>query len=154
MSCLASNEGDGREGRAAARAASVLAMAVLAAACTSGAPAHDHVKGAASCAGPRLTISPTEVRAGETVQATGELFAADCYDTGQAGTPPALTGLQLQVTQAGRTWTVASDIAVTGSLFTFHVPIRLPVELRPGDAEVVVPGHVAPVKLLVSASAS
>lgn len=106
---------------------------------------------AASCVGPLLSITPKAAAAGDTVQAFGEWFAADCYDTGtKSGQPPPLTGMRLRVLQAGHSWTVASRVDASGSHFTFHVAFKVPDGIRPGQASVVVPGHSRPVRLRVS----
>jgi hypothetical protein len=108
-----------------------------------------HNGGAASCAAPVLTVAPAVADAGDTVHANGKWFAADCYDTGQTGTPPALTGLTLHVSQRGQTWTVASQVDASGSDYTFDVPIDLPAGLQPGSAEVQVDGHGAAAEVQV-----
>jgi hypothetical protein len=102
-----------------------------------------------SCAAPLLTISPTDAHPGDTVEASGEWFAADCYDTGQSGSPPPLTGLRMQVTQGGHTWAVASGIDASGEHYAFHVSVHIPDALAAGDAQVSVVGYGAPVTLHV-----
>lgn len=119
-------------------------------ACGGGSSSHGHTGSSASCAGPKLAISPAVAEAGDTVQAAGEWFAADCYDTGQPGSPPPLTALTLQVSQEGRVWTAASHVDATGSHYSFHVPIHLPEDLHPGTAEIAVKGYGAPVTLRVA----
>jgi hypothetical protein len=104
---------------------------------------------AASCVGPQLSVTPAAAHAGDTVRASGEWFAADCFDTGQAGTPPPLTKLLLHVSQRERGWTVASGVNASGSHYTFDLPIELPSELRPGLATVAVVDHGAPVDVHV-----
>jgi hypothetical protein len=104
---------------------------------------------AASCVGPQLSVTPAAAHAGDTVRASGEWFAADCYDTGQAGMPPPLTKLLLHVSQRERSWTVASGVNASGSHYTFDLPIELPSKLRPGIATVAVMGHGAPVEVHV-----
>lgn len=125
------------------------AAAGLLAACGSGGQPPSRTGTSASCVGPTLAISPTVAHAGDTVQANGEWFAADCYDTGQPGTPPALTAMTIRVSQSGKTWLVAAGIDAAGARYAFHVPIQLPERLRPGTAEVEVPGHGTPTELRI-----
>src|SRR4051794_36089654 len=68
----------------------------------------------ASCGGAAPTVRPTPAAAGDAVHVTGKWFAADCYDTGQPGTPPPLTGLTLEVSQSGTSWPVAHDVDASG----------------------------------------
>jgi hypothetical protein len=99
------------------------------------ATAMHHRESAASCVATHLTLSAHAAPAGATVSAHGKWFAADCYDTGQPGSPPPLTGLHLSVAQGGRTWQVASNVSASnGGRYTFHVPVVLPSDLRPGTA--------------------
>jgi len=105
---------------------------------------------AASCVSPMLSVTPTTAHARDTVHVFGKWFAADCYDTGQAGQPPGLTHLRLVITQAGRAWTVASDITASGKDFTFDVPVRLPHALQPGTAQLKVVDYGAPARIQVS----
>jgi hypothetical protein len=97
----------------------------------------------ASCAGPRLTVTPSAARVGDTAEVSGEWFAADCYDSGQSGSPPPLTAMSVTLSQDGRTWTVASSVAADGESYAFRVPIRIPTGLRIGPATVAVPDHGA-----------
>jgi hypothetical protein len=106
-----------------------------------------HARVAADCAAPTLAVSPTAAAAGDTVQASGEWFASDCYDMGEPGTPPALTSLTVQVAQGEQTWTVASDVDATGDHYAFEVPIVLPDDLQPGAAQVAVKGYATPVEI-------
>jgi hypothetical protein len=110
-----------------------LAVAACLAGCGSRSPASQQGS-AASCAAPILTLSAHAARAGTTLSAHGEYFAADCYDTGQPGQPPPLTGLQLSVVQDGKSWVVASQVRAAHRHYTFHVPVVLPSGLRPGTA--------------------
>jgi hypothetical protein len=98
---------------------------------------------AASCVGPTLQLNPEAAPADATVQASGEWFAADCYDTGQGGTPPPLEDLTIEVRQGDRSWPVATGVDAGGDHYTFEVPIRLPEDLQPGSAEVAVKGYVS-----------
>jgi hypothetical protein len=107
------------------------------------------VTGARSCVGPQLSVTPAAAKAGDTVHASGQWFAADCFDTGQGGTSPPLSGLSIRVAQYGQRWTVATNVTASGGKFTFHVAIRLPHQLRPGLAAVVVPGYSAPVSVRI-----
>jgi hypothetical protein len=125
-----------------------LVVAVCLAGCGGG-TAVSHPESAASCVGPKLTLSTPAARAGASVWANGEYFAADCYDTGQRGRPPALTGLHLSVVQNGKTWRVASDVRAAHHLYRFHVPIGLPSDLHPGTAIVRVDGYGPPATLHV-----
>jgi hypothetical protein len=119
-----------------------LAVAASIAGCGSGTQASQHGS-EASCAAPLLTLSTRTAPAGTTVTANGEYFAADCYDTGQPGRPAALTGLHLSVVQGGKTWRVASQVRAAHRHYTFHVPVALPSDLRPGTAIVRVDGYGA-----------
>jgi hypothetical protein len=121
-------------------------ISLAAAACLAGCGSGTHASrpdSAASCAGPRLTLSVHSAPAGATVSANGKYFAADCYDTGQPGRPAALTGLRLSVVQDGKVWSVASQVAAAHRLYTFHVPVVLPKDLQPGRATVRVDGYGA-----------
>jgi hypothetical protein len=86
--------------------------------------------------GPQLTLSVHTARPGDTVLADGKWYAADCYDMGQPGNPPPLTGLDLSVVQGGKAWRVASDVNAVGDRYRFHVPVVVPSDLRPGLATV------------------
>jgi hypothetical protein len=137
--------------RATIRSA-VLVLAVASAAACGGSSGPDRVTsrpgqvaGGASCAAPYLTITPKVSGAGDQVQVGGRWFAADCYDTGQSGMPPPLTNLSLQLSQAGRSWTVASGIDASGSEYTFITAVRLPHDLHPGRAHLAIAGYGRPV---------
>jgi hypothetical protein len=115
-----------------------------------GAGVPDHrVGGAASCVAPTLTVNPARSGRGDTVQVTGEWFAADCYDTGQAGTPPPLTSMTIEFRQGHREWTVASGVDASGGHYTFTVPIRVPADVHPGPARIAVKGYGSPARLHV-----
>jgi hypothetical protein len=126
-----------------------IALTACLAGCGSATPAA-RPDSAASCAATKLTLSAHVAPAGATVVANGEYFAADCYDTGQPGLPPPLTGLRLSVEQGGRTWRVASHVRAAHRLYTFHVPVVLPIDLRPGPALVRVDGYGRPVTVRIS----
>jgi hypothetical protein len=51
------------------------------------------------------------------------------------------------VVQDGRSWLVASHVRAAHRLYTFHVPVVLPSELRPGTAILRVDGQLASVRL-------
>jgi hypothetical protein len=129
-----------------------VATAVAAAGCASAGQHGTGVSGggaAASCVAPQLRLTPATAKAGATVQASGKWFAADCYDTGQGGVPRALTGLTIRVSQHGHSWTVARDITASGPDYSFHVPVRLPAQLRAGPATADVPDGSGPISLTV-----
>jgi hypothetical protein len=117
-----------------------VAVAACLAGCGSRTPA-SYQGSAASCVAPKLTLSSYSAPAGATVRANGEYFAADCYDTGQPGQPPPLTGLHLSVVQDGKSWLVASQVRAAHRHYTFHVPVVLPSDVRPGTAIVRVDGQ-------------
>ena len=108
-----------------------------------------------SCVGPRLSVTPAQVSPGQEVHAHGEWFSATCDDVISPGGQPAasspLTGLIMQVSQQGHTWSVASGLAASGEHNTFDAVIRLPSELASGTAEVAVSGYGAPVTVTVTA---
>ena len=118
---------------------------------TSGGPVGERAGVAASCAGPLVTVSPTSAAAGDDVHVRGRWFAADCYDTGQTGTPPPLTGLELEVMQDGSAWTLARDLDATGEKYELEVTVRLPTELKAGPAVVRVVGYGSPADLQITA---
>jgi hypothetical protein len=60
---------------------------------------------------------------------------------GQPGTPPALQGLTLQVSQHGQTWTVATGVDAAGSHYAFRQVIQIPKDLHPGAATIKVKGY-------------
>ena len=142
-----------------ALAVAVATVALAATACSGGSdgaapdestsPAGGEVGVAASCVGPTLSVDPETVRAGDEVTASGEWFAADCYDTGQTGTPPALTDLSLELVQGEKKWLVAAGVDASGERSSFEVPVQLPDELKPGAAHLAVHGYGDAVKLTV-----
>jgi hypothetical protein len=130
----------------------LLAAAATASACGSSgsSPVESRVGVGASCAAPVVSVAPRTSHPGATVEVAGRWFAADCYDTGQPGSPPALTNLRLVVSQRGRAWTVASGFAASGHDYTFHLGVRLPQDLHPGRATLAVENYGRPVVLHVS----
>jgi hypothetical protein len=94
-----------------------------------------------------LTATPDHVKPGESIVVHGDYFASDCNDTGQQSTPPPLTDLELQVTQAGHTWSVATGIDPKGELATFDQAIDLPVDLESGKAVLQVKDYGLPTDL-------
>jgi hypothetical protein len=130
----------------------LVAAGGLLAACSSSGSQTIQGEVSASCVGPTLAITPHVAGAGATVRADGKWFAADCYDTGQPGSPPALTAMKVQVSQSGQVWTVATGIDAGGDDYSFHVPLQLPEGLHPGSATVEVAGYGRPTKVLIRAA--
>jgi hypothetical protein len=75
------------------------------------------------------------------IRVVGRWFAADCHDTGQAGQPPPLTGLHLQLSQNGRDWTVGTAVNASGPRYMFRTSIELPDDVRPGSATLKVENY-------------
>jgi ABC-type glycerol-3-phosphate transport system substrate-binding protein len=122
------------------------ALLVAATGCSTG------TQSAASCVGPHLPVLPSAAKAGETVHVSGEWFAANCADTvvdGQRAKTIPLTGLEVDVLQNQRTWTLAKDVNASGGHVAFDAAVVLPADLLPGPAVIQVPGHGARVVVTV-----
>jgi hypothetical protein len=90
---------------------------------------------------------------GDSVQVTGEWFAANCPDTvvnGKTAKWIPLKGLQLDIVQNTRTMTLAKNVDAAGSHQSFAVLVRLAAGLRPGPAVVHVPGYGNPAPLTIT----
>jgi len=135
----------------AGRWLAIAAGAAVAVSCAAGpsSPPTSHSGVAASCAGPTLHVSPATVRPGDAAVAVGEWFAADCYDTGQPGSPPPLTAMRVEIEQHGHVWTLATGVDASGPRYSFRLALRLPGSLEAGRATVSVKGYGQPAVVVV-----
>jgi hypothetical protein len=114
------------------RVASVAVVVLLAlAGCGSG------DRGAqAGCAGPDVRLTPTTVAPGDDVRVRARFVWAECYDTGQTGTPPPERDVSVTFRTGDRTVSLATlDAEPDGRIDT---TVRIPYGAAPGTAQIAV----------------
>lgn len=126
--------------RATDHVRALLALVVAAALAATGATllgAHTS-RADASCAAP-ITYVPkgVRVRSGAVVTVKGKFFLADCYDTGQQGTPPPMKHVVLKLRQHGHVWRLGVADAKADPLGTISWRVHIPRGVRPGTARFV-----------------
>ncbi|MDT0164177.1 hypothetical protein Q9R32_01235 [Actinotalea sp. AC32] len=121
---------------AATTTASLAALVLLTAACSSPGGSTGGTTSDGACAAPEVALSATEATAGDAVTVAGTNLFTDCYDTGQGGTPPPRTGLDVTLETADGTVVLATVDADPAG--TFEVEVRIPADTPPGDAVIVV----------------
>jgi hypothetical protein len=91
----------------------------------------------ASCVGPQMTVTPTTVAAGDSVQVEGQWFFDDCYDGGQPGNPPATQDVDLRLVTSGaaaRTFVLTTvDADDDGEV---HTTVAIPDDVPAGPARI------------------
>ena len=92
----------------------------------------------ASCVPHEVRVEPSQAPAGAEVTITGVGWFVGCNDTGQGVPEPADTA-DLSVTQAGKTFPLGRVNA--DERYTFSTTVRLPAELRTGEATVIGQGR-------------
>jgi hypothetical protein len=93
--------------------------------------------GAASCAGPAVSVRPTTVAAGNEMRVEGARFFADCYDTGQTGTPPAMRSVEIRLVTTGATHaTVVLAVVDAEADGTFATSVQVPDDVPAGLAHI------------------
>jgi hypothetical protein len=92
----------------------------------------------ASCAAPQaFAPKGVKIRPGEELTIKGRFFLADCYDTGQQGTPPPMRHVVLRIRQHGHTWRLGVADARPDPLGTISWRVHIPRGVRPGAAVLV-----------------
>jgi hypothetical protein len=88
----------------------------------------------ASCVGPQVTVTPETFSAGDDVRVAGEFFLADCYDTGQTGTPPASKDVEIRLVTPENTFVLATvDADEKGDI---DAAVTVPDDVPAGPARI------------------
>jgi hypothetical protein len=127
------------------RAGAALAAAtVLVLAGCGGSPS---IEGA--CAGPQVTVSSGQVAPGGELRVQAQNLWADCYDTGQPGTPPPQqdVDITLQPDDVAGTFRLAEVDADDGA--RIDVTVRVPDDVPTGPAALHVGGAITPIMVRV-----
>lgn len=95
----------------------------------------------AACVGPVVRLDPARGAPGSRVTVSGWSFAAECLDQGQGGRAAASEGLVVRFVQGSRSW----DLVTVDADYEYRIncAVSLPVDARPGYAEVTVEGAVS-----------
>jgi hypothetical protein len=95
------------------------------------------VGSSASCAGPYVEVAPRQAQPGDRVSLRGEGHVDGCDDTGQSEPVVVLQDLPVTLRQGAATWQLDRvDATAPGGVVA--VTITVPVDARPGTAEVTV----------------
>ena len=86
----------------------------------------------ASCAGPRVLVTPRVVARGGTVTVHGEWFADGCNDDGGTAPPP-IADVRLILIDAAHTYQLVTAHP-SGDRYAFVVDVRIPADATPGSA--------------------
>jgi hypothetical protein len=106
---------------------------------------------AASCTGPQVTVTPATFAAGDEVRVAGDFFWDDCYDGGQAGTPPATRDVEIRlVTSGDAPETLALTTVDADEDGGIDTAVRVPDDVPPGPARIEA-GFGEPVTVQVTA---
>ena len=126
-----------------ARAAAATTAVLLLAGC-GGSPS---IEGA--CAGPQVTVSSGQVAPGGELRVQAQNLWADCYDTGQPGTPPPQqdVDITLEPDDVAGTFRLA-EVDADGDA-RIDVTVRVPDDVPAGPATLHVGGAITPLVVAV-----
>jgi hypothetical protein len=117
-------------------AAAVVLVLTAATACGDGDSSGARPGVAASCAAPEIQLSRPTAAPGEEIRVAGRWFVADCYDTGQPGSPPPSTDLPVTFTGAGGAEALSRvDAGADGSV---RLTVTVPDDAAAGPARITV----------------
>lgn len=90
----------------------------------------------AGCGGPDVRLTPTAVAPGDDVRVRARFLWADCYDSGQQGTPPPLRDVAVTFRTGDRTVPLATLQPEPDG--TMDTTVQVPDDAAPGPARIAV----------------